>query len=90
MFVSALIGWVQPETSFKDEKVKAHHPCLVKSLRRIPAPLNMPSIRPDRDGIGDGVLLRAKIFGEDQVAVPNDESGSQNTPTSGQGLCASP
>ena len=48
----------------------------------------MSSIRPDRDGIGDGVLLRAKIFGEDQMAVPNDESGSQNTPTSGHLGCA--
>ena len=38
-----------------------------------PPQLNMPSIRPDRDCIGNGELLRAKILGEDWMAVPNDE-----------------
>ena len=40
-----------------------------------PPPLKMSSIRPDQDGTGDGVLLRAKDFGEDWIAVPNDEKG---------------
>ena len=53
-----------------------------------PPPLNMSSIRPCQDGIGDGVLLGAKIFREDWMAVPNDEHGSQNTPTSGHLGCA--
>ena len=28
---------------------------------------------PNRDGIGDGVPLRGKVFWEDWMAVPNDE-----------------
>ena len=42
-----------------------------------PPPLNKLSIRPDRDCISNGVLLRAKIFGEDWMAVPNDEYRSK-------------
>ena len=60
----------------------------MKSLmRRILPPLNMPGIRPDRDDTGDAVLLRAKHFGEDWMAVPNDEYGSQNAPISGHLGC---
>ena len=43
---------------------------------------------PNRYSIGDGVLLRERVFEEDWIAVPNDEYGSQNTPTSGHLGCA--
>ena len=42
-------------------------------VKEDPPTLNMLSIRPDRDCIGNVVLLRAEIFGEDWMTVPNDE-----------------
>ena len=52
--------------------------------REDPAATKHAQHSPNRDGIGDGVLVgMGKVFGEDWMAVPNDEYSSQNTPASG-------
>ena len=81
MFKSAYICCLQPETSFTDKEKRlkpSHKSGEIPEMDDAPLP-NTKHARhsPNRDGIGDGLLLNVKDFGEDWMSVPNNKYGSK-------------